>query len=102
MTDTTAQIIDMASNLSDDQLRRVQGALEGIAATRAIRAKQPAEGKVAVYAVTRGSTVIVEDRAAYEAAKADDMVDHLLDCELSDIGTKTVVFEEDGSAFRPY
>ncbi|MFI5895653.1 hypothetical protein ACIA5D_36715 [Actinoplanes sp. NPDC051513] len=41
-------------------------------------------------------------RTEYEQAKADDMVDHLLDAYLSDMSETTTVTEPDGTTYDPY
>lgn len=51
---------------------------------------------------TYGKTTIRVSRAEYEQAKADDMVDHLLDTWLSDMDETTTVTEPDGTTYDPY
>jgi hypothetical protein len=51
---------------------------------------------------TYGRVEIKVSRAEYEQAKAEDMVDHLLDVCLSDMDETTTVTEPDGTTFDPY
>lgn len=57
---------------------------------------------ITIRAVKQGEEEITVDRAEYEAAKADGMLDHLLDVYLSDMETNTVLIEPDGTEINLY
>lgn len=52
--------------------------------------------------VEHGEDTVTVDRAEYEAAKAAGTLDHFLDVDASDIETRTVVVEPDGTEIDPY
>jgi hypothetical protein len=58
--------------------------------------------KVRVGLVEYGYTTAVFDRAEYEQAKADGRLDHLIDCDVSDMETDTYLVDPDGTTFDPY
>lgn len=47
-----------------------------------------------------GETTVHVDRAEYEQAKADGVVDHLLDMHLSDIEHRTTITEPNGGEYE--
>ncbi len=49
-----------------------------------------------------GEMTIEVDRAEYESALAEGLVDHLLDHEISDMDTDTTITEPDGTTYDPY
>lgn len=63
---------------------------------------EPTDDTITLIGRTYGRTVIKVSRAAYEQAKADDKVDHLLDTWLSDMDEETTVTEPDGTTYNPY
>jgi hypothetical protein len=57
---------------------------------------------ITIRAVKHGETNIEVDADAYASAKADGKLDHLLDCDLSDMDTDTQLIEPGGARSNPY
>jgi hypothetical protein len=57
---------------------------------------------ITIRAVKHGETNIEVDADAYASAKADGKLDHLLDCDLSDMDTDTQLIEPGGARINPY
>jgi len=60
------------------------------------------DDKITLYGETIARRKFTVSRAEYEQAKADDMVDHLLDVYLSNMSEETTVTEPDGTTYDPY
>jgi hypothetical protein len=60
------------------------------------------DNQIVLHAIEHGETTIVIDRAEYEDAKRTHTLDLLLDAQLSDIDSSTVVYEPDGTKVDPY
>jgi hypothetical protein len=91
--------------LSAEQVTQLRQALDAIDAYNASHEEGgPTDtgNEITLRAVEYGHRKIQIDRAEYESAKADDMLDHLLDAWLSDVESETVIYEPDGTAVRPY
>lgn len=94
--------------LPADQVTQLRQALDAVDAYNAAHGEDDEDEQddpgsvITLRAVEYGHRQIQVDRAEYEAAKADGMLDHLLNAWLSDVESETVVYEPDGTAVRPY
>ena len=58
--------------------------------------------RITITLIEYGTSTVTVDREEYEAAKAADRLDHLLDADASDVETETTVVEPDGTRFALY